>query len=208
MNVVKGLLGAAALVMSASVMAAPQSPPLKAGLWEMQMQGGSVGGAGMPDMAEVSKAMKQMKAQLANLPPEQRKMIEAQMGNAGVSMSESGGIRVCLTEEDIKREAIPISDGKCSATVKSRTATRWVVSNVCTEPAMTGEAEIVFEGSTAYRVHVKGAVTEKGKQQPFDMKMRMQHVSSDCGKVKSASALQAEHQKQMQQLQKPRKPVR
>ena len=41
MNVVKGLLGAVALVMSASVMAAPQPPPLKAGLWEMQMQGGS-----------------------------------------------------------------------------------------------------------------------------------------------------------------------
>jgi hypothetical protein len=92
------------------------------------------------------------------------------------SMSGNGGIRICLTEEDIKRDAIPVSDGKCTSTVKSRTASRWVVSNSCTEPAMTGEAEVVFEGSQAYRVHAKGVVTQQGRQQPFDMK----HAHAAC----------------------------
>lgn len=206
MKTLNGLLGAAVLVMATGVAVAAQPPQLKAGLWEMQMQGGSVGGAGMPDAAEMNKAMQQMQAQLAKMPPEQRKMIEAQMGNVGIAMSGNGGIRICLTEEDIKRDAIPVSDGKCTSTVKSRTASRWVVSNSCTEPAMTGEAEVVFEGSQAYRVHAKGVVTQQGRQQPFDMKMRMQHVSSDCGAVKPVSQMQKQYLQQTQKL--PSKPPR
>lgn len=128
------------------------------------------------------------------------------MGNMGMSMSGNGGIRICLTEEDIKRDAIPVSDGKCTATVKTRTASRWVVSNTCTEPPMTSEAEVVFEGSQAYRVHAKGVMTQQGRQQPFDMKMRMQHVSSDCGAVKPVSQMQKQYQQQMQKL--PPKPAR
>jgi hypothetical protein len=122
MKTLNGLLGAAVLVMATWGGGGRTTSSAQGGLWEMQMQGGSVGGAGMPDAAEMNKAMQQMQAQLAKMPPEQRKMIEAQMGNVGIAMSGNGGIRICLTDEDIKRDAIPVSDGKCTTTVKSRTA--------------------------------------------------------------------------------------
>lgn len=187
---------------------AVQPPKLKPGLWEMQMQGGHMGGQQAPDAAEMSKAMQQMQAQLAKMPPEQRKMIEAQMGNMGVAMSNSGGIRICLTEEDIKRDAIPVSDGKCSSKVKSRTANRWVMTHACTDPVTSGEAEVVFEGSQAYRVKAKGTVVQNGKTQPYEMAMRMQHVSADCGKVKPASEAQKAYEQQLKHLQKPARPSR
>lgn len=180
---------------------AATAPAIKAGLWEMKMDSGNLGGAKSADMAKMQAAMKQMQAQLASMPPEQRKMIEAQMGGMGMSMSESGGVRVCLTDEDIKRDAIPVGDGKCTTTVKSRTAQRWVVAHVCKEPATTGEAEVVFEGDRAYRVHATGVMTSNGKQQPYDMRMSMRHVSKDCGSVKPASALRQQHQDHMQHMQ-------
>lgn len=180
---------------------AAQPPKLKAGLWEMQMQGGNMGGQQAPDMAQMQQAMQKMQARLAQMPPEQRKMVEAQMGGMGMSMGGNGGVRICLTEEDIKRDAIPVSDGKCASQVKSRTANRWVMTHACTDPVTSGEAEVVFEGSQAYSVHATGSVTRNGQKQPYDMRMRMQHVSADCGNVKPASEAHKQYQQQMQKMQ-------
>lgn len=161
-------------------------PDIKPGLWEMQMQ--QAQGAGMPDMAKMQQAMQQMQAQMAQMPPEQRKMMEQQMGNMGVAFSDKG-VRICMTADDIKREAIPVSDDNCKNTIKTRSAKRWVMSTVCTQPQMVGEAEAIFESPTAYAVKMKGTMTEKGKSRPFDMSMRWKYVSADCGKIKPQSAL-------------------
>jgi len=192
-----GLLSALALCLAASAHA--ESPNLKPGLWEMQMQGGQA--AGMPDMAQMHKAMQHLQAQMAKMPPEQRKMMEAQMGTMGVAVTATG-IRTCMTEEDIRHENIPMSDDNCDTTIKTRTASRWVATTVCREPAMTGEAEAIFESPVAYVVRVKGVVGEEGRKRPYDMNMRFKHISTDCGKVKPASALSA------QQLQQQKKAAR
>lgn len=196
-GVLNGTLGVLALCLAASVHAAPSQ--LKPGLWEMQMQGGK--GAGMPDMAEMQKAMQNMQAQMAKMSPEQRKMMEAQMGNMGVAMSGTG-LRICLTEDDIKREEIPVSDGKCTTKVVTRTDSRWVADITCTEPPTQGQAEVIFESAKAYRMSMKGTVLRDGRQQPYSMSTRMQHVAMDCGKIKPASELRAQHQQQMQQQKK------
>lgn len=195
-GVLGSALAALTLCLAASAHAAP--PQLKPGLWEMQMQGGN--GAGMPDMAEMQKAMQRMQAQMAKMPPEQRKMMEAQMGNMGVAVSGTG-LRICLTEDDIKREEIPVSDGKCTTKVVTRTASRWVADITCTEPPSQGQAEVIFESAKAYRMSMKGTMLRDGRQQPYSMSTRMQHVATDCGKIKPASELRAQHQQQMQQYQ-------
>lgn len=200
-GVLSGVLSVQVLCLAASAHA--QSPTLKPGLWEMQVQGGGV--AGMPDMAEMHKAMQQMQAQMqaqmARMPPEQRKMMEAQMGKMGVAVTATG-IRTCMTEEDIRHEDIPMSDENCDTTIKTRTASRWVATTVCREPAMTGEAEALFESPVAYTVKVKGVISEGGRKRPYDMNMRFKHVGTDCGTVKPVSALRAE------QLQQQRKAAR
>ncbi len=183
-KILLGHIAGALLAMAGQAQAA--GPDIKPGLWEMQIQ--QAKGMNMPDMAEMQKAMKQMQAQMAQLPPEQRKMMEQHMGNSGVAFSDKG-MRICMTADDIKRESIPLSDDNCKNTIKTRTAKRWVMSTVCTQPQMTGEAEALFESPTAYSVNMKGTMTEKGKTRPYDMSMRWKFVSADCGKVKPHSAL-------------------
>ena len=75
MNMRHSVVTALVLGLLATGAQAVQPPKLKPGLWEMQMQGGHMGGQKAPDMAEMNKAMQQMQAQLAKMPPEQRKMI-------------------------------------------------------------------------------------------------------------------------------------
>lgn len=177
----------AGLMLAAVVQA--EAPNIKPGLWEMKVEKSS-GGNGMPNGADMEKAMKQMQARLANMPPEQRKMIEDQMNSMGVATTGNGGIRVCLAEEDIKRNDIPLGDDSCKTTIKTQTAKRWAASVVCTQPPTTGEVEAIFESDTSYLVKMQGKRTDKGKSTAYNMEMRATRVSGDCGKLKPVSQLQ------------------
>lgn len=180
-----------ACLCAAVAQAAP--PNLKPGLWEMKAEGDMPGLGGADARAQVDAGMAEMRAQLAKLPPEQRRMIEQQMGQMGLGLDTSGkgmALRICLTAEDIRREALPMSDddNDCEHKVVTRSDKRWVAEIKCREPQMTGTAEAVFDSATAYRVNVKGMVKEGGKSQPFDTRMSWTHVSSNCGNVKPMSA--------------------
>lgn len=180
------------LLLCVAASAAAQAPNIKPGLWEMKMQdvqGPNMAGAQKVDM---QKAMKDMQAHMAKMPAEQRRMMEQQMEQMGVSLqADTMAMRVCMTEQDIREQEIPMGDDNCDTKVTTRSATRWVATTSCTEPKMSGVAEAVFSSPTTYSVSVKGTVTEAGRTQPYSMKMNWKHVSSDCGKVKSLSAMNA-----------------
>ena len=72
-----------ALVLGALAQLA-QSQVTKAGLWEVF---GKLGGS-----AEIDTAMAQMQQQMASMPPEQRKQMEAMMAKRGVNMSSTPGV--------------------------------------------------------------------------------------------------------------------
>jgi hypothetical protein len=100
------------------------------------------------------------------------------------------GIRICLTDEDIKRDAIPVSnDGKCTSKIKSRSSNRWVIAHSCTEPVSSGEAEVNFESAKAYSVKAKGTMTQGGQTKPYEMSMRMQHVSTGLRQCEAGLAI-------------------
>lgn len=179
------LLAALALTM-ASTVSADAVPNIKPGLWEMQMQAGKT--PGMPNAGDMQNAMKRMQTLMEKMSPEQRKQMQEQMGSAGLSM-DGKGMRICMTPEDIKRADIPMDDGKCDTKITSRTATRWAATSTCTQPPMHSEMEAIFTSPTAYSVKVKGTRGVGEHQQAFDMAMNWTHVSSDCGTVKSLSAL-------------------
>lgn len=182
------LLAVLGLSLAAPVLAA--SPNIKPGLWEMQMES-SQGGPSAADMAKMQQAMKQMQAQLAQMPPEQRRMLEERMGSMSETFSDKG-IRTCITAEDLKQERIPLQDEKnCKTDITTRTATRWAAKTVCTQPAITSEAEAIFDSPTSYVVNAKGTITQQGQTKPYAMSMKWKYVSSDCGKVKPASEIRS-----------------
>lgn len=182
---------------------------LKPGLWESHMEGSTPGMPAGVDTAKAQEAMKKMQAQMAQMSPEQRRMMEKYMGGMQDRFSSDGGIRICISPEDLKQEKLPLEQRSnqmdCKTDIVSRSSQRWVVKTQCSNPPMNSETEAIFESPTSYVVKSKGQMTRQGKSQPFAMTMRMKYLSPDCGGVKSASELRAQYQ-QGQQPYLPKKP--
>lgn len=203
------LLAIATLTLGLCAGAAAQDrPDIKPGLWEMQMIKAPEG-APMPDPAKMKAAMEKMQAQMAGMPPEQRKRMQQMMGNSGVAFSETG-MRTCLTAAGLARNGVPMENRPgCTTEVKTRTPQRWVASTVCTQPPSSGEVEAVFESPTSYLVNVKGTRSDQGQQKPYSMSMRYKFIATDCGGVKPMDEVMREQQQRLKaNPAQPRNPAR
>lgn len=87
---------------------------LQPGVWEVSAHNMQVGGQAMPGMDQIL-------AQMKNLPPEQRQMMEGMMAERGVKLG-AGGVQICLTEEQIKAQDIPLQDPNSVVTSRSPNA--------------------------------------------------------------------------------------
>jgi hypothetical protein len=167
---------AAGAVALAALPAAAQS--LKPGLWEVQNK---VSTAGMPD------AMAEMQKQMAAMPPEQRKQMEAMMAQHGMRMAPGtgGGIatQMCMTREMVERNELPMDEG-CRMTQQQRTGNTMRMAFTCTKPPSTGEGEFTFLGPEAYRSRMTVKVTDKGRTETATVEGSAKWLSADCGKVK------------------------
>ena len=102
-------------------LAAPiaQAQMLQPGLWELTSSNMQVDGQPLPDL-------QLMLAQLNNLPPEQRAMMEQMMQKQGVTLGGKG-VRVCLTQDQVKTDNIPLTDPKsgCNQQITDRNGKTW-----------------------------------------------------------------------------------
>ena len=84
---------------------------LKPGLWEINNK--------MKNDPRMDQAMADMQKQLAGMPPEQRKQMEAMMAQRGVRMAPAAGggmtIQMCMTKEQVERNDVPMQNG-CTMT--------------------------------------------------------------------------------------------
>jgi hypothetical protein len=155
---------------------------LKPGLWEMshKTQTGS---------GEMEKAMAEAQKQMANLPPEQRKMMQDMMAKQGVSMSAGGGmaIKVCLTKEMIERNEVAgqqSQQGDCKSTSSPRAGNSMKVSFSCSKPPSSGEGQVTFVSPEAYSMQMTVNTTVAGKSETLKMDSGGKWLGSDCGSVK------------------------
>lgn len=173
-------------VMSCGLMATPAAAQtMKPGLWEVNNKMGGSGDMG----AKMSAAMEQMKAQMASMPPEQRKQMEKMMAQQGINMSpESGGgmsARVCITKEMAARNEAPAqqqTDCKREAFQQSGNTTKFKFS--CKNPPSTGEGTVTMHNPESYSMQMK--VTRQGGPDTGTMTMDAQGkwLGSDCGNIK------------------------
>ena len=138
----RDLLGA--LILGALAQLA-QSQVTKAGLWEVSSTSGGC--------AEIDTAMAQMQQQMASMPPEQRKQMEAVMARQGVNMSSTPGVvssKMCLTKEMIERSQMPVqTQGDCTSTTSNKTSTGMTFKFTCASPPSSGEGHYTFMGDSA-----------------------------------------------------------
>lgn len=168
MRVVLSFLAAAALAGAAH---AQSSPPIKPGLWQVKVEND---GQKMPDMSE----------HLKNMPPEQRKQVEAMMKQRGVDMS-GGGMKICHTKESLDQGTWQAEQGNCKTDILSRSSTQWKWRSVCTNPKAESAGEANFESPESYTVVSTTTMAEPGGG-PKTMKsmIRSKWLGADCGNLK------------------------
>lgn len=191
MNLATPLALAALCTAFAAAPASAQTTKLQPGLWEYTMNlGGSASG-------ELAAAQDKMAAELAKMPPEQRKMVEGMMAKRGVGGAGGAGgpagargattVKACVTPESIEREDFTSGRADCKQQVASRTASTVVLKLTCDgPPPSTGEMTMTFQSATAYAMNMVSTTTANGKAVQTTMDGSGKWLGADCGGVKPA----------------------
>lgn len=156
-----------------------QAQSVKPGLWEYSSQVGSADPA-------VAQQMKEAQAQLAQLPPEQRKMMEQMLGQSGVGLgSKANSVRVCLTPEQAKSGDVPVSDEACTYKTVQRSASGMTMEFACKgEDKAQGTVAVRFKGDTSYDMKARILAQVDGKPTRMEVDTQARWVGASCGAVK------------------------
>jgi hypothetical protein len=167
---------AATLLAAASFAAAAQS--MKPGLWEIHNKS---------DNPQMATGMAEMQKQMAQMPPEQRKQMEAMLAQRGVKMAGGADgamvMQVCMTKEMVERNDVPMQDG-CRMTKQERSGNTLKMAFACTNPPSSGEGQVTFNGSEAYASRMTMRSMEQGRTDTITMEGAGKWLKADCGSVK------------------------
>lgn len=157
---------------------------LKPGLWEVTQK--------MEGSGQRGQAMAQMQQQMANMPPEQRKMMQEMMAKQGVQMAPGGAaggmsVRICMTREMVEKNEFPAQQGDCKTTQQSRSGNTMKMAFACTNPPSSGQGEMTFVSPEAYGMKMAVSSTVNGKPEKMNMEGAGKWLGSDCGKIKPAA---------------------
>ncbi|AMO23477.1 DUF3617 domain-containing protein [Ramlibacter solisilvae] len=157
---------------------------LKPGLWEVT-QKTQAGG-------QMNDAMAQMQKEMANMPPDQRKMVEAMMARQGAGMGGGGAgmtVKMCMTKEMVERNQVTQPpQGDCKTTVQPRSGNTMKMSFSCANPPSSGEGQMTFTSPEAYSMKMKVNTTAAGQPQKVSMDTSARWLGADCGNIKPVAA--------------------
>jgi len=169
---------AAALFVAAPICVRAQT--MKPGLWDVNTK--------MQGAGQTGQETAQVQQQMANLTPEQRKMIEAMMAKSGMSVGMNGpgtvDVKVCLTKAMAQRYQIPMQSHGCQQTVSPRSGNTMKITFTCTNPPSSGEGQITLVSPEAYTITMTVTSAANGEPQKFNMDAAGQWMSADCGEIK------------------------
>ena len=180
------IVAAAALSLVGTAALAQSAPRVQPGLWEHVVERVIEPGS------QAAAALKQAQAAMANLPPEQRKMMEKMMAEQGLTVQAgAGGVKskmsLCLTPEDATLDELPGVPEGCTQTV-TRSGDTWSMTAQCpasdVQPASSMRGTLTMQGATGYRGDY--TISTQGGDQlgPVKMKTQGRWLSADCGAVK------------------------
>lgn len=154
------------------------TPDIRPGLWEFSSR------IGLPGAPELSIPLAGVQQRLGLLPPDARRVIEAEMAARGVRLGEDGSARSCITQAQARSANIYSgkTEGSCQLgqVQKSAGEVRGTVS--CTDPEGTGEFVARLDGPTRFttRLDLRSA---RGSL-AIDTEARW--LSDDCGAAPAA----------------------
>jgi Protein of unknown function (DUF3617) len=173
------------IILSASALMAPcfaasvaAQPLLKSGLWEISSQT-TLNGKAMPTMQDTMK----------NVPPEQRKQMEAMLAKQGLSVGAGGSaaVKVCMTPEHVRQGALTQPQGaqNCNQQAMQQIGSTLKYSFVCNQPKAQGEGIATWNSdNTQFTNKVKMRSERNGKMHETEMDGAGKWLGADCGQIK------------------------
>jgi hypothetical protein len=184
------------ILIAVSGTAAAAGSGLKAGLWEITEVKQVLDGRDMGD--QMAAAQSEMQQALANMPPDQRKQMQARMTERGVSLTGKGGAgnRVCVSAQMAARDK-PLIDpqGKCQPSKVDRSGNKTRFEFSCTNQGrtMAGKGENTA-GDNSLVTGIDMTVTDPSGSHTVHSETQMKYVGADCQGVKAADELEKEAQ--------------
>ncbi|MDN3920127.1 DUF3617 domain-containing protein [Roseateles violae] len=157
-----------------------QAQNMKPGLWEIRQ---------LPQLDPQRQAqLDEAKKRMAELPPEQRKMVEQMMAQRGVNIDLGGGgitIKACISEEQARRNTPPVTEkGNCRQDTK-REGNVIQTHFSCTDPVSEGDSEVTLHGDEGFSS--KTRVTQQsagGRSETIQLSGDARWLGADCGGLK------------------------
>lgn len=172
-------LHAAAWLMACAGAAFAQ-PAFKPGLWEVQTR--------MPGDPEFDKSMAEMREALASMSPEERKQMEAAMGQHGARFAAGGkggaAIRFCMSREQAERSEVSGAQGDCTVGKASRSGNTLTSSFTCNNPKSYGESVVKVASAQAYSARMTMVTEQNGRKDKTVIESDARWLSADCGTIK------------------------
>jgi hypothetical protein len=153
-------------------------PNIKIGLWEITETHNM---SGMPQMPTIPPEA------LAEMTPEQRAQVEAQMKGSMGGGQKTTTRKSCVTNEKLEKDSVFGDDRKeCTRTVVSSSSTSTEVKIQCKEKEMTSEGTFKFVAVTPESVKgtVRMVMTGEGRTINMNVDFLSKYLGSACGDVK------------------------
>ena len=171
------VLACAAVAMQAHA-AKDAPPPIRPGLWQIDSKMAS------PDVATDS-AMSMVLQQLGNLPPDQRKQLEAMAASRGMAMptvGADGAVRVtaCVTPDMAARQQIPTGQpGDCKSN-NVAVPGGMNISFTCANPKSSGTGKVSFQGDQAFTMQLNASTSARGTPEQVNVASTGKWLGATC----------------------------
>jgi hypothetical protein len=165
--------GVLVLCSAALAAQAQPAPPIKPGLWQVNLQR-AVDGHAAPTPSD----------RLNNLPPEMRAKVEAGMKARGMEVGAGGDMKVCHTKESLAQGHWSREGTSCKTDVKTRSAASWTWHTSCTQPPTETDGETLFTNAENYIVKTSSTMTIQGQARTSQNTITAKWLGADCGGVK------------------------
>ncbi|HZV54947.1 MAG TPA: DUF3617 domain-containing protein [Rhodocyclaceae bacterium] len=165
---------------------------MKPGLWELRTTKHLMDGQDMTARMAASQA--EMQKMMANMPPQQRKQMEAMMGKQAAP--EAGVHRMCVSPEMAARDKpVMPADAKCEPAKTSRSGNKVSFEFNCVTEGrtMAGKGESIMSGD-AISSKMDMVMTDARGKHTMQSESQMKFLGSDCQGLKPADQIAREMQ--------------
>jgi hypothetical protein len=151
---------------------------IKPGLWEISNRMTSAD-------AQTDQAVSMLLQHLANLPPEQRNMVQQMAANQGLTMPRvtpdgQVGISACVTPEMAASKQVPnIQQGDCTSNNVAIDG-GMKMAFVCSNPQSSGEGQLRYVGNTAFSMKMNVSSNLRGRQEQVVVDSDGRWVGDHC----------------------------